>query len=101
MDIAASPVVLRAAAEWTLAANAQIQPAAASLSFLTRRCVMQVDFPDAWVTNADPVYALTARASVKRSRSSPSSARTRAPRCRRGQAFMDGACWKRSLLQSS
>jgi hypothetical protein len=64
---------------WEAAANAHNQPAAARRSFLIRRTVMLIDLPDARVTGADPAYALSVRASANRVRSSPISARIRAP----------------------
>jgi hypothetical protein len=36
------------------AAKPQIHPTAASLSFLIRRCVIDMDRPEARVTGADP-----------------------------------------------
>jgi hypothetical protein len=43
------------------------------------RCITTVFFPLARVIGADPANALSARASANRFRSSPISARTRAP----------------------
>ena len=58
---------------------AQTQPTAASRLFFIRRWVMEVTLPEALVTGADPAYAFSARSSANRSRSSPISARMRAP----------------------
>jgi len=80
VTVCSTPVILvfdRARSR--IAAKAQTNPTAASLFFSTCRWVTQVLRPDARVTGAEPANALSPRASANRPRSSPISAKTRAP----------------------